>query len=66
MLTRTRKPVEKEKSFSGKIEEACARYGFGKNTMRRVAEDAHAVIRVGRCYQVNFEKVDAYLNAIAE
>ncbi len=51
---------------TGRLEDACARYNFGRATMRKIAEDAGAVVRVGRCYRVNFTKVDEYLDAIAE
>ena len=34
---------------SGKLEQACMRYGLGKNTMRKVADEAGAVIRIGKC-----------------
>lgn len=51
---------------TGGIDEASARYGLGKTNMRKVAEDAHAVIRIGRRYLVNFEKVDLYMNSISE
>lgn len=51
---------------TGKIEDACARYRLGKNTMRKVAEDAGAVIRIGKRYLINFAKVDAYMDSISE
>lgn len=51
---------------TGKIEQACMRYGLGKNTMRKVAEDAGAVIRIGRSYLINFQKVDEYMDKISE
>jgi hypothetical protein len=51
---------------TGKIEQACKRYGLGKNTMRKVADEAGAVVRIGRCYLVNFSKVDAYMDRISE
>lgn len=51
---------------TGKLEQACLRYGLGKNSMRRVAEEAAAVIRVGKCYLINYTKVDAYMDSISE
>lgn len=51
---------------TGKIEQACLRYGLGKNTMRKVADDAGAVIRIGKCYLVDFAKVDSYMDSLAE
>lgn len=51
---------------TGKIEQACARYGLGRNTMRKVADDADAVIRIGKCYLINFSKVDNYMDSISK
>ncbi len=51
---------------TGRIKQACIRYGLGKNNMRKVAEDANAVIRIGKCYLINFSKVDAYMDSISE
>lgn len=51
---------------TGKIEQACVRYGLGKNTMRKVAAEAGAEIKIGKCYLINFAKVDAYMDKIAE
>lgn len=51
---------------TGKLEQACMRYGLGRNTMRKVADEAGAVVRIGKCYLVNFSKVDAYMDKISE
>lgn len=50
---------------TGRIEQACARYGLGKNTMRKVAGEAGAEIKIGKCYLINFSKVDAYMDSLA-
>lgn len=50
---------------TGRIEQACLRYGLGKNTMRKVAEDAQAVIRIGKSYLINYSKVDAYMDSMS-
>lgn len=50
---------------TGRIEQACLRYGVGKNTMRQIASDAGAVIRIGKNYLVNYEKVDNYMDTIS-
>lgn len=50
---------------AGRIEQACQRYGVGRNTMRQIAEDANAVIRIGRIYLIDFPKVDQYMDVIA-
>lgn len=65
MRARNRYTMEKE-TRTGGIEEACARYGLGKESMRRVAEEAGAVIRIGKRYLVNFAKVDMYMNSISQ
>ena len=49
---------------TGRIEQACARYNLGKNTMRKVADDAGAIIKIGTCVLVNFTKLDAYFDAL--
>ena len=41
---------------TGRIEQACARYGVGRNTMRKIAEESGAVIKIGRNYLINFQK----------
>lgn len=56
---------EINKAKSGGIDEACLRYGLGRPSMRKVAEDAGAVIRIGRRYLVNFTKVDKYMDSIS-
>lgn len=50
---------------AGRIEQACARYGVGRNTMRQIAEQAGAVIKIGRNYLINFQKVDAYMDSLS-
>lgn len=50
---------------TGGIDEACARYGLGKTTMRHVAEEAQAVIRIGKRYLINFAKVDRYMDNLS-
>lgn len=46
------------------IEQACARYGIGRNTMREIAEQAHAIVRVKRLWKVNLPVMDAYFDSI--
>lgn len=50
---------------TGRIEQSCLRYGVGKNTMRKIAEDAQAVIRIGKTYLINYSKVDAYMDSLS-
>lgn len=51
---------------TGKLEQACMRYGLGKNTMRKVADEAGAVVRIGKCYLINFSKMDKYMDNLSE
>ena len=67
MNRRIVKPLEdKEEVRTGGLTEACARYGLGKASMRRVAEDAGAVIRIGKRYLVNYRRVDLYMDSISQ
>ena len=51
---------------TGRLDQACIRYSIGQNTMRQVAEDAGAVIRIGKRDLINFTKVDAYMDSLSE
>ena len=67
MNRRIVKPATDEKEIkTGGLPEACARYGMGKASMRKVAEDAGAVIRIGKRYLVNFSRVDLYMDSISQ
>lgn len=48
------------------LDQACTRYGIGRNTMRNVAEEAGAVVRIGRLWRVNLPVMDAYFDNITE
>lgn len=50
---------------SGTLEQAGMRYGFGRNSMRKIAEDAHAIIKIGKSVRVNFTVMDHYLDSIS-
>ena len=58
-------PAGKEVVKTMGLPEACARYGLGKATMRKVAEDASAVVRLGRRYLVNVARVDQYMDSVS-
>lgn len=47
---------------TGRIQEAMARYSLGKETMRRTAAAAGAVIKLGRVCLYDFEKIDKYID----
>ena len=65
---RTRKRPEDSGDFvkTTRIPEACARYGLGEGTMRKVAEDANAIIRIGRVMLVNCSKIDKYMDGLSQ
>ena len=65
MQTRTQSDTAEVVVKSGGINDACARYGLGKASMRKLAEDAKAIIRIGKRLLVNYAKVDAYLDEIS-
>ena len=66
MQKRTRSLSDKVEIRTGGIDEGCIRYSVGKQTMRRIAEDASAVIRVGKRVLLNFELIDRYMDAISQ
>ncbi len=51
---------------TGRIEDACARYGLGRGLMRKTAADAGAIIRVGSCLLYNFTLLDQYFDALSQ
>jgi len=50
---------------TGRLEEACCRYGIGKTTMRQIAKEAGAVIHIGRIFLVDYSVMDEYMAAKA-
>lgn len=50
---------------SGTLEQAGMRYGFGRNSMRKIAENAGAVIKIGKSVRVNFTILDKYMDALS-
>lgn len=50
---------------AGTLEQAGMRYGFGRNTMRKIADDAGAIIKIGKCVRVNFSIMDKYLDSLS-
>ena len=46
---------------TGRLDEACCRYGIGKTTMRQIAKEAGAVIHIGRIFLVDFSVMDEYM-----
>lgn len=50
---------------TGTLEQAGLRYGFGRNRMRAIAEDAGAVIKIGKSVRVNFTILDKYMDSLS-
>lgn len=50
---------------TGTLEQAGMRYGFGRNSIRKIAEDAGAIIKIGKSVRVNFTIMDKYLDALS-
>lgn len=50
---------------SGTLEQAGMRYGFGRNSMRKIAGDAGAIIKIGKCVRVNFTILDRYIDSLS-
>lgn len=49
---------------SGTLEQAGLRYGFGRNTMRKLAAEAGAIIKWGKCVRVNYTIMDTYIDSL--
>lgn len=64
MRKRIQSDVSEQKT--GTLEQAGARYSFGRNKMRIVAEDAGAIIKIGKSVRVNFTILDKYMDTLSE
>ena len=64
-MNKRAKATTTENVKTGSIEDACARYSLGLASMRKVAEDAGAVVHIGRRYLINFDKVDLYMDSLS-
>ena len=54
-----------ESQITGRLNDACARYAVGKTTMRKIAKEAGAFIKVGSAALIHYGKVDKYLESLA-
>lgn len=50
---------------TGRVPEAMKRYGLGRNAVRDAAVAAGAVIKLGRSYLINFDRMDAYMDSLS-
>lgn len=46
---------------TGTLEQAGLRYGFGRNSIRKIANDAGAVIKIGKSVRINFNELEEQL-----
>lgn len=51
---------------TGTLEQAGLRYGFGRNSIRKIANDAGAIIKIGKSVRINFTILDQYMDEISE
>lgn len=45
----------------GTLKETCNRANLGQNTVRKIAAEAGAVMKIGRLYRINYKKFFDYL-----
>lgn len=54
------------RSFSGELIttlQACELSNLGRSTVRKIAEEAGAVRKIGKCYRINQKKFFDYIEA---
>ena len=51
---------------TGRVPEAMKRYGLGRDTVRKTAESAGAVIKLGKTYLIDYGVMDAYLDKMRQ
>ncbi|MBR3187560.1 MAG: hypothetical protein IKF59_05950 [Lachnospiraceae bacterium] len=54
-----------ETIFTGNVPQAQARYNIGRDSVMKVAQEAGAVVRIGKRTVINFPRMDAYLDSIS-
>lgn len=50
---------------TGRVPQACLRYNLGRCKMRKIAEDAGALIKIGSVVLVNYTIMDEYMDGIS-
>ena len=61
-----RQVVKEDDIKTAGVEYGCQRYGVGRNTLRKLAEDADAVVKVGRRWLFNVSKVDKLMDELCK
>ncbi|MCD7862403.1 MAG: DUF6462 family protein [Lachnospiraceae bacterium] len=49
----------------GTVEQAMKRYSLGETNMRRVGNEAGAIVRIGKSVRFNFTILDRYMDRIS-
>lgn len=49
---------------TGRLEEGVQRYGLGRDTLRQTVIKAGAAIKIGKCFLINFDKMDQYMDKL--
>ncbi len=47
------------------VDGACARYQLGKGTIRKIAKEESAIVRIGRVIRINVDILDDYFDSLA-
>lgn len=63
---KSRKKENEHNAKLGRIENACARYSLGRTTMKKLAIEAGATVKVGTCFLIDFTVMDAYFDKIRQ
>lgn len=64
MVKRDKREVTDQ--FCGDMQSAQERYGVGYHSVKKIANECDAVIKIGsKVVRYNFKKMDAYLNSIS-
>ena len=62
MHLRKEVPTANTPKMYGSLQDAVVRYSMGITTLRKHAEKANAVIKIGKKVLISYEAMDAYLN----
>lgn len=65
-MRKRRNTQQSENSRFISLDQATGRYALGMNTMRRLAQEAGAVTRVGRRVLISVERLDKYLDDLRD
>lgn len=64
MKERTRHDSSKAELLT--LPEVCKLYAVGLNSARSLAQQANAIVHIGRCTRVIKERVDSHIKSLAE